>query len=65
MIRNLHVTHGKDGRWEVKFSGQPNPIKVAHSQNQAIKYAKQMAKSEKCELIIHGENGEVLNKLSF
>ncbi len=68
MIRNLHVTYNsnnKEGRWEVKYGGDPTPIKVTISLDDAIKSAKQMAKDEQCDLVIHGINGDIQDRLSY
>ncbi|MFW6298256.1 MAG: DUF2188 domain-containing protein [Bacillota bacterium] len=63
MIRNLNVDYRSDGKWEVKFEGDPHPISIVRTQSQAITYAKQMAENEKCSVIIHDENGKIQEKL--
>lgn len=63
MIRNLHVNYREDGKWEVKFEGDPHPINIARTQEQAITYARKMAENEKCTVVIHDKNGGIQNRL--
>jgi len=65
MSKNIHVSYGRDKSWEVKYSGEPSPIKRANSLDDAIKYSKPLAKSDKCVIIIHKENGEIQDQLSY
>lgn len=48
------VRHGE--KWAIKGEGNKKATKVTGTQKEAIKIAKDIAKNQKAELIIQGEN---------
>lgn len=64
MGKNQHVVKHKDG-WAVKGAGNEKVTKVTKTQKDAIDFAKEIAKNQESELIIHGKNGKIRQKDSF
>lgn len=65
MSRPQHVTTHPGGGWQVKGEGNKKATVVTDTQKEAIAAAKIIAQNQKTELIIHGENGQILNKNSY
>jgi hypothetical protein len=64
MGKNQHVTpHGKD--WQVKGAGNQKATVVTSTKAEAQKLATGIAKNQKSEVVIHGQNGQIQNKNSF
>lgn len=64
MGKNQHVVpHGED--WAVKGTGNGKATIVVDTQKEAIEIAKEIAKNQKSELIIHGTNGQIREKNSY
>lgn len=57
------VPHGND--WAVKGAGNQKATRVVPTQAQAIELAKEMAKKQKAELVIHRPNGRIRDKDSY
>ena len=53
MSKNQHVVK-KDGDWTVKGAGNSKATKKFDTQKQAIDFAKEIAKNQKSEVVIHG-----------
>ena len=64
MGKNQHVTKHPDG-WQVKGAGNEKATKVTSTQKQAIDVAKEIAKHQRSEVVIHGENGRIRDKDSY
>ena len=62
MGKNQHVTHRKDGYWQVKGAGNSKATRVTKTQKEAINIARNIALNQKSELIIHGRNGRIRAK---
>lgn len=62
--KNQHVTK-KDNLWQVKGAGNTKATKNFKTQNEAIDYARQIAKNNRSELFIHGENGKIRERNSY
>ena len=62
--RNQHVVPAKDG-WAVKGAGAQKATKVFHTQREAIAAARQIAVSQRSELLIHGKNGKIRDKNTY
>lgn len=62
MGKNQHVTHRKDGHWQVKGAGNSKATRVTKTQKEAINIARNIALNQKSELIIHGRNGRIRAK---
>jgi uncharacterized protein YdaT len=64
MKKNQHVVPHNDG-WGVKGAGNTRITKTAETQKQAIEIAKEIAKNQKSEVVIHRPNGEIRDKNSY
>lgn len=62
---NQHVIPNPNGGWDVKGAGNTKVTKHFNTKDPAIKYAKEIAKKQKSELIEHGKNGKIISKDSF
>lgn len=62
--KNQHVTPHQDG-WQVKGAGNSKATAVTSTQNEAINIAREIAKNQASELLIHGTNGQIRQKDSF
>lgn len=65
MSKNQHVTHRSDGLWQVKGAGNSKATVVTKTQVDAISVGREIARNQKSELIIHGENGRIRQKDSY
>lgn len=65
MGKNQHVTPHYNGGWQVK--GDNNLRATAHTktQSEAISIAKEIARNQKSELVIHGTDGRIREKDSY
>ncbi len=59
--KNQHVTKHGDG-WQVKGAGNSKATAVVDTQAEAIKIAREIAKNQQSELIIHGTDGKIRQK---
>lgn len=64
MGKSQHVTKHPDG-WQVKGAGNDKATKVTSTQKEAIEFAKGIAKNQRSEVVIHGENGKIRDKDSY
>lgn len=64
MGKNQHVTP-KDGKWQVKGAGNSKATKTFNTQKEAIEAAKNIAKNQKSEVVIHRPNGKIRDKDSY
>ena len=51
--------------WTVKFAGIPTPVKTFTTQKAAIDFGEQLAKAERSELSVQGEDGHIRFKNSY
>jgi uncharacterized protein YdaT len=65
MGNNQHVTKHPDGGWQVKGAGNEKATKITETQKQAIDAAKEIAKHQKSEVVIHGTDGKIRDKDSY
>lgn len=56
--RNQHVVPHPDG-WAVKGAGAEKATAVHPTQREAIDHARDIARNQKTELFIHGEDGRI------
>ena len=61
---NQHVLPRTDG-WAVKKAGAPKDTRVFSNQVQAIDFAKQVAKNQGSELLIHSRDGRIRERNSY
>ena len=64
MGKNQHVVPHNDA-WGVKGAGNTRITKTADTQKQAIDIAKEIAKNQKSEVVIHRPNGQIRDKNSY
>jgi len=64
MGKNQHVVpHGDD--WAVKGEGNSRATSVHSTQKEAIEQARDIAKNQQSELLIHGTNGQIRERNSY
>jgi len=64
MGKNQHVTTHPDG-WQVKGEGNSKATVVTDTQQQAIDAAREIAKNQQSELLIHGKDGQIRARDSY
>lgn len=64
MGKNQHVVPHND-KWGVRGEGNERVTKTAETQKQAIEFAREIAKNQKSEVVIHRPNGEIRDKNSY
>jgi hypothetical protein len=64
MKKNQHIVPHK-GKWGIKGEGNDRLTKIVDTQKEAITIAKQIAKNQQSELIIHRPNGQIRDKESY
>ncbi len=64
MGKNQHVTP-KGGNWQVKGAGNQKATVIAPTQKAAIEKAKEIAKKQESEVVIHRPNGTIRDKDSY
>ncbi len=62
--KNVHVVPS-DNNWAVRTEGAQRAAKITSTQQEAIEIARKMAKANKSELLVHGENGKIRQKNSY
>lgn len=55
----------RDGKWAVHGEGNTKDTKRFDTQKEAADYAKEIAKRQRSEVIIQGENGRIRSKDSY
>lgn len=63
MGKNQHVVKHSDG-WAIKGAGNSKATRVVDTQAEAIAIAREIAKNQQSELVIHGRNGQIREKNS-
>ncbi len=64
MRKNQHVVpHGNN--WAVKGAGNEKSTKIMPTQKQAIEKAREIARNQQSELVIHNKEGKIREKDSF
>jgi uncharacterized protein YdaT len=62
--KNQHVTP-KGESWQVKGAGNERATKIVETQKEAIEIAREIAKNQQSELIIHRPDGTIREKDSY
>jgi uncharacterized protein YdaT len=62
--KNQHVVPHPDG-WAVKAEGAGQATRVTETQREAMEVAREIAKNQGSERIVHGENGRIRQKNSY
>lgn len=64
MGKNIHVVP-LDNRWGIKAEGESEPSQVADTQEEAFEIGRELAKQERSELLIHGEDGKIRERNTY
>lgn len=62
--KNQHVLPHEKG-WAVKGEGNSRNTRVTDSKEEAVKYAREIARNKKTELVIHKKDGKISDKDSY
>lgn len=65
MSKNQHVTRHTDGGWQVKGAGNMRATVRTKTKSQAIDIARDIARNQHSELVIHNMNGRISAKHSY
>jgi hypothetical protein len=63
--KNQHVVPTNDGNWGVRGEGNSKLTKVTPTQSNAIAVARDIAKNQKVEVVIHRRDGTIRDKDSY
>lgn len=64
MGKNQHVVKNNNG-WSVKGENNSKATSNHDTQKEAIEKAREIAKNQKSEVVIHGRNGKIRDKDSY
>lgn len=64
-MANQHVTPKNGKGWQVIGAGNSRATKITSTQKEAIAIAKEIARNQNSELVIHGTNGRIREKSSY
>lgn len=62
MGKNQHVTPHPNGGWQVKGAGNSRATARTATQKEAIEFAREIARNQNSELVIHRPNGQIRDK---
>ncbi len=65
MGKNQHVTPHPDGGWQVKGAGNSKATVKTDTQADAIERARNIARNQESEVVIHRPNGQIRDKNSY
>ena len=65
MGRNQHVVPNKKGGWDVKAEGAERATKNLPTQQEAVEAARQIARNQRSELVVHGKDGRIRARDSY
>ena len=63
--KNQHVVPHKNGGWGVRGEGNNRITKKTNTQSQAIDIAREIAKNQQSEVVIHRPDGRIRDKDSY
>ena len=63
--KNQHVTPHSDGGWQVIGAGNKRATVRTDTQREAIEIARDIARNQKSELVIHRKDGRIREKDSY
>lgn len=64
MKKNQHVVPSGD-QWAVMGEGNSKKTKITQTQSEAIEIAREIARNQQSELVIHRKNGTIRDKDSY
>jgi len=62
---NQHVVPTPDGKWGVRGEGNERLTRITDTQGEAIDVAKEIAKNNQSEVVIHRPDGTIRDKDSY
>ena len=62
MGKNQHVTPHPNGGWQVKGARNSRATVRTATQKEAIEFAREIARNQNSELVIHRPNGQIRDK---
>lgn len=65
MGKNQHVTPHRKGGWQVIGAGNERATVRTRTQGEAIERAREIARNQESELLVHGRNGRIREKDSY
>ena len=60
--KDVHVTPRKGGDWAVKKAGTQRASSVHERKSDAVKVARETARKEQSELVVHNNDGKISQK---
>lgn len=63
--KNQHVVPTGDGNWGVRGAGNSKVTKKTSTQSEAIDVARDIAKNQGSEVVIHGRDGKIRDNDSY
>ena len=63
--KNQHVVPTSDGKWGVRGEGNSRLTKKTNTQREAIDIARQIARNQQTEVVIHRRDGTIRDKDSY
>ena len=65
MVKNSQHVVPKDGGWAVRKQGAVKATKVFSTQNEAVQFARNVARKQSGELFIHKADGTIRERQSY
>jgi hypothetical protein len=65
MTKDQHVVPNPRGGWSVRHTGATRATRVFDTQEDAVQYARDVAKRESAELYVHRRDGTIKQKDSY
>ncbi|MDP2575439.1 DUF2188 domain-containing protein [Vibrio penaeicida] len=65
MGKNQHVVQNDDGSWGVQGEGNSKLTSKHGTQQEAFEAARDIAKNQQSEVLIHGADGKIRDKHSY
>ncbi len=62
---SYHVISRSDGKWSVRKTGEGRASRVFDNRSDAISFARNIAKDNSGEMIIHGRDGRIREHNSY
>ena len=62
--KNQHVVP-HDGKWAVRGEGNQKVTRITHTQQQALDIARDIARNQGSEVLIHGRDGKIRDRDSY
>lgn len=63
--KNQHVSRGINGKWAVRDSGSDKANKVFETKDEAIKFARTIARDAHTGVFIHAQDGRIVERTHY